>query len=98
MKRTALGEHYVFVGTAALVSSETMKSPSLFDWYFILRAHHQWPVIQAIRYALWLARQESESRRSQLSKKLSKNFILQHARLFRSERAPRQTQTNPVGY
>jgi hypothetical protein len=33
-----------------------MKSPSLFDWYFILRAHHQWTVFQAIRYALWLAR------------------------------------------
>jgi hypothetical protein len=33
-----------------------MKSPSLFNWYFILRAHHQWTVFQAIRYALWLVR------------------------------------------
>jgi hypothetical protein len=33
-----------------------MKSPSLLDWYHILRAHHQWRVFQAIRYALWLAR------------------------------------------
>jgi hypothetical protein len=33
-----------------------MKSPSLFDWYYILRGHHQWTMFQAIRYALWLAR------------------------------------------
>ncbi len=33
-----------------------MKSPSLFDWYFILRTHHQWTMFQAIRYALWLVR------------------------------------------
>lgn len=33
-----------------------MKSPSFFGWYHILRAHHQWTVFQAIRYALWLAR------------------------------------------
>lgn len=36
--------------------SAIMKSPSLVDWYHILRAHHQWTVFQAIRYALWLAR------------------------------------------
>jgi hypothetical protein len=36
--------------------SATMKSPSLFDWYHILRAQHHWAVFQAIRYALWLAR------------------------------------------
>jgi len=35
---------------------EIMKSPSFFGWYRILRAHHQWTVFQAIRYALWLAR------------------------------------------
>jgi hypothetical protein len=34
----------------------TMKSPSIFDWYRILRIHHHWTVFQAIRYALWLAR------------------------------------------
>ena len=56
MKRTALARHYLSAGTAAPVSTEIMKSPSLFDWYFILRVHHQWTVFQAIRYALWLAR------------------------------------------
>jgi hypothetical protein len=29
---------------------------SILDWYGILRAHYQWPMFQAIRYALWLAR------------------------------------------
>ncbi len=33
-----------------------MKSPSLLNWYRILRANHQWTVFQAIRYALWMAR------------------------------------------
>ncbi len=33
-----------------------VSSPSLIGWYRILRAHHQWTVFQAIRYALWLAR------------------------------------------
>jgi hypothetical protein len=33
-----------------------MKSPSLLDWYRFLRAHRQWTVFQAIRYALWLTR------------------------------------------
>jgi hypothetical protein len=36
--------------------SAIMNSPSLLDWYRILRADHQWTVFQAIRYALWLAR------------------------------------------
>ncbi len=36
--------------------STTVKSPSLVDWYRILRAHHHWRVFQAIRYALWLCR------------------------------------------
>jgi hypothetical protein len=36
--------------------SAIMNSPSLLDWYRMLRAHHQWTVFQAIRYALWLAR------------------------------------------
>ena len=34
----------------------TMKSPSIFDWYRILRIQNHWTVIQTIRYALWLAR------------------------------------------
>jgi hypothetical protein len=33
-----------------------MTRPSIPDWYRILRAHHQWTMFQAIRYALWLAR------------------------------------------
>lgn len=36
--------------------TSAMKLPSLLDWYHILRAHHQWTVFQAIRYALWLTR------------------------------------------
>jgi hypothetical protein len=33
-----------------------MKQPSLLEWYRILRAHHQFTIFQAVRYALWLAR------------------------------------------
>jgi hypothetical protein len=33
-----------------------VKPRSILDWYRILRAHHQWTMFQAIRYALWLAR------------------------------------------
>jgi len=29
---------------------------SILDWYRILRAHHQWAMFQAIRYALWFTR------------------------------------------
>jgi len=36
--------------------STTVKPPSLFGWYHILRAHHHWRVFEAIRYALWLFR------------------------------------------
>lgn len=32
------------------------KRLSFLDWYRILRAHHQWPIFEAIRYALWLTR------------------------------------------
>jgi hypothetical protein len=28
----------------------------ILDWYRILRAHHQWTMFQAIRYALWFTR------------------------------------------
>jgi hypothetical protein len=34
----------------------SMKGLSILDWYRILRAHRQWTMFQAIRYALWLAR------------------------------------------
>jgi hypothetical protein len=33
-----------------------MKGLSVLNWCRILRAHHQWALFQAIRYALWLAR------------------------------------------
>ena len=29
---------------------------SVLIWYRILRAHYHWPLLEAIRYALWLAR------------------------------------------
>lgn len=32
------------------------KTPSLFGWYRILRAHYTFTFFQAVRYALWLAR------------------------------------------
>ena len=34
----------------------SMKPPSILGWYRILRAHYHWPLFQAIRFALWLAR------------------------------------------
>lgn len=33
-----------------------MTQLSILDWYRILRVHYQFPLFQAIRYALWLAR------------------------------------------
>jgi hypothetical protein len=39
-----------------LEPSATVKPPSLFYWYCILRAQHHWTAFQAIRFALWLAR------------------------------------------
>jgi hypothetical protein len=33
-----------------------MKTPSILDWYRILRMQHQWTMFQSVRYALWLAR------------------------------------------
>jgi hypothetical protein len=56
MKRTVLARHYISEGTTAPVCRKIMKTPSLLNWYFILRTHHQWTMFQAIRYALWLAR------------------------------------------
>jgi hypothetical protein len=37
-------------------NSGRMKRPSVLGWYRILRAHYQWPLFEAIRYALWLSR------------------------------------------
>ena len=38
------------------VSEATMKLPTMMGWYHILRAHYQFPVYEAIRFALWLGR------------------------------------------
>ena len=32
-----------------------MKTPTMFQWYQILRQHYQFTVFQAVRSALWLA-------------------------------------------
>jgi hypothetical protein len=34
----------------------SMKRLSILGWYRMLRANYHWPLFQAIRYALWLAR------------------------------------------
>jgi hypothetical protein len=33
-----------------------MEQHSILYWYRVLRVHCEWPMFQAIRYALWLAR------------------------------------------
>lgn len=33
-----------------------MNRRSILIWYHILRTHYHWPMFEAIRYALWLAR------------------------------------------
>jgi hypothetical protein len=38
------------------VSEATRKLPTIMGWYHILRAHYQFPVFEAIRFALWLGR------------------------------------------
>ncbi len=37
-------------------TSRSSERPSVLGWYRILRAHYQWPLFEAIRYALWLSR------------------------------------------
>ncbi len=43
-------------GDEGVKRSTTMKPLSIFNWYRILRVRHQFPLFQAIRGALWLAR------------------------------------------
>ena len=45
-----------FVHSDDRLSGAAMKLPSIVGWYRILRAHYQFPMFEAIRYALWLAR------------------------------------------
>jgi hypothetical protein len=33
-----------------------MRQIGLKEWFQILRVHYQWPLFQAVRYALWLSR------------------------------------------
>lgn len=36
--------------------SESSTRPSVLEWFRILRVHYQWPLFEAIQYALWLSR------------------------------------------
>ena len=45
-----------FVHANDNVSEATRKLPTMMGWYHILRAHYQFPVFEAIRFALWLGR------------------------------------------
>jgi hypothetical protein len=40
----------------AVNGGATKRVPSALGWFRILRAHYRWPLFEAIRYALWLAR------------------------------------------
>jgi len=39
----------------SLMEVAVMKTPTLFQWYQILRKHHRFTMFQAVRSALWLA-------------------------------------------
>ena len=38
------------------VRAESAERLSVLGWYRILRAHYQWPLFEAVRFALWLSR------------------------------------------
>jgi len=40
----------------SVVEITVMKTPTIFQWYQILRNHYQFTVFQAVRAALWLVR------------------------------------------
>lgn len=44
------------VAVQSPVQNVRMKLQSIIKWYRILRVHYHWPLFEAIRYALWLAR------------------------------------------
>lgn len=44
------------VHTNEVSASRSTERPSVLGWYRILRAHYQWSLFAAIRYALWLSR------------------------------------------
>jgi hypothetical protein len=39
----------------SLAEVAVMKTPTILQWYQILRQHYQFTLFQAVRYALWLA-------------------------------------------
>jgi hypothetical protein len=54
--RSASRTEVEFVHENDNVSEATRKLPTIMGWYHILRAHYQFPVFEAIRFALWLGR------------------------------------------
>src|ERR1700739_1012761 len=40
----------------SLGKGAVVRTPTIFQWYQILRQHYQLTVFQAVRFALWLAR------------------------------------------
>lgn len=44
-----------FVNRNEVSARKSIERPSVLGWYRILRAHFQWPLFEAIRYALWLS-------------------------------------------
>jgi hypothetical protein len=47
--------HKEFFGMEATMTA-IKKTPSVLGWYRILRVHYSFTLLQAVRYALWLAR------------------------------------------
>ena len=44
------------VGGNKFTRTKTVEQLSILDWYRILRVQYHYPLFQAIRFALWLAR------------------------------------------
>jgi len=44
------------VGVSDGATTKAAKRLSIVSWYRILRVHYHWPLFQAIRFALWMAR------------------------------------------
>ena len=44
------------VGRNKFTRTKTVEQLSILDWYRVLPVHYHWPVFQAIRFVLWLAR------------------------------------------
>jgi hypothetical protein len=46
----------LFMPASESARSTSEERLSILQWYRILRAHYQWPLFEAIRFALWLSR------------------------------------------